>query len=372
LADARTGVAAAGDHPARVQALPAWERWRAFVDFETLDAGSQRLVPQLCQRLLLERVADPLMGRIKGLYRRTWSQNQLLLRRAQALLRTLHEAGIETLVLKGAALIAQHYRDPGLRPMDDIDLLVHPGQVAHAIDVLRREAWRAVRALVERTAACLHATGFRHADGHHLDLHWRLLPEACGPHADDEFWRGARPARLGEVEIQTLHPTDNLFHTCAHGVRWNVIPPLRWVADAATIMATAPGDLDWDRLAGVAARHRLVLPIRKSLRYLRTLLQLPVPPACLEQLDRLPVARVEHYEYRVRVAPPSALFGNVPQYWFEWLRVSATRGWGARSSGFPGYVRDRWGCNTWADFAGQITTRGRRRMRALAAGREKE
>jgi len=54
---------------------------------------------------------------------------------------SFHRAGIQTILLKGAALILLHYKDPGLRPMVDFDILVPAGKAAAAIKVLTELGW---------------------------------------------------------------------------------------------------------------------------------------------------------------------------------------------------------------------------------------
>jgi hypothetical protein len=123
------------------EALDAWQRWKLMVDIDQLD---HRLLPKLYHNLKAELPSDPLMSRLKGVYRQTWYKNQLLFHRAAILLTSLQDAGIETLCLKGAAIIVLHYRDAGLRHMDDIDVLVHPHQALEAMRVLRNSGWQPI------------------------------------------------------------------------------------------------------------------------------------------------------------------------------------------------------------------------------------
>ena len=117
-------------------AIGAWNRWRSGVDIETLDPESLRLLPQLYDTLRRQGVSDPALGRLKDAYRRTWYENQLLFHALSGLLRSLHEAGIQTVLLKGAALVSQYYRDYGLRPMHDLDILIPAGQSSQALRLL--------------------------------------------------------------------------------------------------------------------------------------------------------------------------------------------------------------------------------------------
>jgi hypothetical protein len=58
---------------------------------------------------------------------------------------TLESAGIPVLPLKGAVLGDRLYGDPGLRPAEDVDVLVPRAQLGAAVDVLRAHGYAAPR-----------------------------------------------------------------------------------------------------------------------------------------------------------------------------------------------------------------------------------
>ena len=105
-------------------ARSAWREWRKTVDFDLIDQASYRMVPLLYRNLERLRVDDPFVGTLRGIYRRTWCESQLLFRRLAKVIEGLRAAGVESLVLKGAALASQAYDDAGARSMADVDVLV--------------------------------------------------------------------------------------------------------------------------------------------------------------------------------------------------------------------------------------------------------
>ena len=124
----------------------AGERWRALrreIDLDDLwDGKALDLLPMVYRGLTDEAADDPDLPRLRGVHRRTWFANQL---RFQALgrgLRLLTDAGVETLVLKGAAWALTAYPDAGLRPMHDCDVLVP--RVLALLEDLRTEDVAAV------------------------------------------------------------------------------------------------------------------------------------------------------------------------------------------------------------------------------------
>ena len=70
----------------------------------------------------------------------------LLIPRAVALaIGPLTAAGLEPVVLKGPE-VASRYPAPGLRPMEDIDLLLPQAEHARALDTLRGVGWQVAQA----------------------------------------------------------------------------------------------------------------------------------------------------------------------------------------------------------------------------------
>jgi hypothetical protein len=172
------------------------------------------------------------------------------------------------------------------------------------------------------------------------------------------------------VEVRLLDPTHQLFHAFAHGVKSNVVPPLRWVADATMVLRQAP-EIDWPRLVAAATRDRLVLPVREGLRYLVALVDAPVPAAVLDELDRAPVSRRDRLEHWTRVSTdPAATWAVVVKIWFHWLRhVDSRAGVLTTVTGFSGYLRHRFGADGRWDLARVVAAKGSRRLRESLAAR---
>ena len=124
-------------------AVEAWERTKHVAeDVKRVDKATYRLMPQLYRNLDSLGVEDPLMGTLKGVYRHSWYTNQRLFHAASETVRALESGGVETMIIKGAALSAVYYRDPGLRPMDDLDVVVRSDRIHDALALLAEAGWR--------------------------------------------------------------------------------------------------------------------------------------------------------------------------------------------------------------------------------------
>jgi len=350
--------------------IEAWERWKSSVDIEHLDVGSHRLLPHLYRNLQTQDVKDSLMGRFKGMYRRTWYDNQLLFHHVSALLGSFRDAGIETIVLKGAALALLHYKDCGLRPMNDFDVMVRVEQTPAAIVLMKKLGWfpmpRSPEGLTESYLSIVNSHGFVHSAGRECDLHWHLFPECCQVDADDDFWEQSVPFQVHDVATRSLAPTDQLLHVCVHGAEWNPIPPLRWVADAMMIMKTSL--IDWDRLIAQARKRRLILPLRDTLDYLHNRLAATVPPEILQSLHNIPASRLElaEYKYKTENYEPKPL-GYLPVLWFRYLRLEGSDRSRHKLFGFVKYLQRFWGADHIRQLPFYAALMGMRRIRLIAS-----
>lgn len=323
----------------RAGAVAAWERWRAAVEFDDVDHGSMRLMPLVYRHLGAEAFDAEVAGRLKGLYRRAWSQNQLLFRRAAEAVAALKARGIETLVTKGASLALLAYGDIGARPMDDVDVLVPIGRTEDAIEALREAGWEADHEDPLAWAEVHHSLGFAGPGGGNVDLHWFSLWQ---PARDDELWAASVPLELSGVATRAPCAADQLLLACVHGTPWSPLPPFRWVADAIVTMRAAGAEFDWDRVAAEAERRRLTVATGAALAYLCDELSAPVPAETLERLAAAPASRHERAAFAAACRPDSPA-RTLRMAWDRYRRLRDLDTGSPRPRGFASFARRFWG-----------------------------
>jgi hypothetical protein len=176
----------------------------------------------------------------------------------------MHRSRVRLLVLKGAALAGEVYADPRLRPMRDVDLLVHPDDLRRAHDVLCRGGF--TTGGVMPLPWHHHLPGLsRTVDGATIiiELHHQMLPATpfIAPLTYRDLASASRPIGIGGVEARAPGWEDMLWHVYAHGFAVNTLRPglLRLISLADVVHATeAWADLiDWDR---VRARYPRLVP----------------------------------------------------------------------------------------------------------------
>ncbi|MCP5267126.1 MAG: nucleotidyltransferase family protein [Burkholderiaceae bacterium] len=277
------------------RALEAWREWNRRVDLERehVDVGSFRLFPLVYRRLLHAEPSAPHAKRLQGLYKRAWYENQFRLRAASVALQALARAGLDAMVLKGVAIAQTYYRDVGSRPMADIDILVRPGSIARAIAALAKAGWHVPPDGPRLSDALLRyrkSIVLRRADGMELDLHWAVLDLRGDENACDSFWAAAVPVSLNRVPMRILCAADQLLHACAHGLVWNEVSPMRWIADAMMILEVAGDSMDWERLTSMAIGARVSCYLLAALEYLLDEFGAAVPDDVIARLRAAPVS----------------------------------------------------------------------------------
>jgi len=332
------------------EAIDAWSEWKSCVDIDdidSLDPGSYRLLPLVYRSLNNQRLEDPLMMKLKGVYRLTWYKNQMLFHAIANLLRSFQNAAIKTIVLKGAALTILCYKDYGLRPMKDFDVLVHTGQALQAVHLLKELGWQPKDfEPSENYISVSYAHGFVDNSGREFDLHWHLLSQSRDEGADDAFWEGAILTEVHDIPVYVLNTTDQLLHICVHGAHWNTIPSFRWVADAFMVMKNAQSGIDWNRLIAEGEKRRLILPLQDTLNYLRDSFDAPIAPEILQSIKNMPVPKIDRIEYKITTSPPSR-WTAVLDLWCQHSRLMGNTNVLRKLIRFPGFLQDIWGLSIW-------------------------
>ena len=264
--------------------------------------------PLLHHTLARQPGAEALQPRLRGYlaeqYRLSGERVALLLGELAELLYACRKAGIDVLPLKGALLAAGYYAEPGLRPMNDLDLLARPEDEPRLVGLLARLGYQPVarswkHLILAREAGrgpIVSWEGEHPANPRSLDLHIRLGEQFWGLHYDltPLAWAGAEPGTLLGVETQLLAPTALLHHLATHASSDTIARRVRLLhLHDIALVARAVDEQGWQQILAWAGEPRLIYPAlaftnhyypvvpAAVLRELRS----GIPPALLRHLD---------------------------------------------------------------------------------------
>lgn len=325
-----------------------WQEWQSSSSLDDLDPGSLRLLPLLYHRLK-ETDLDPTdLKPYRNVYRHFWYRNRVYMKILGETAGVLNKAGLTPLVLKGLPLALEAYPDPALRPMLDLDLWLPANQLALAVDPLKKIGWvpdREPPAQPDITwLAAVKAIQLNHETGTSIDLHGTIMSEIADPDYDRQVLERSRPYTILGAQVRMPAVTDILFHTIAHGLKWNSLPPFRWIVDAMHLVNIPNSPVDWDQLAVDAERACLATRLSHGLNILQQFVDIPDEsdhPAPIRALARNRHARWESMEHLMKTrnhALPARIGLVLFDGWRHIRRIPLRK----RPGGLLNYMKLRW------------------------------
>jgi hypothetical protein len=271
LLRAELGTGAAPD-PARLAACD-WGRFEALTTHHLL-------APLVYKAVEGQRVPVPphLLRRLRHAYHANRMRNAVVQSLVAELTSALAGAGVQSVLLKGAALVRTLYADPGVRHLRDIDLLVDERDLSRAGEQLAGIGFLPEGSAPRtRWPTCEFHLTYRRVDVRSipLELHWRLFEEFL-PYVFDLTEVRARAARAPGLAdgVFTMGPAHELAYLCTHLERHGVVYPslvgredwlellllpqgkgrFLWLYDVALYLRRRAQAIDWDRFVGDARR----------------------------------------------------------------------------------------------------------------------
>lgn len=253
--------------------------WDRLADL-AVDGGVAPLIYRILRTAgRLDLVPAAAGARLRSVYFLTVAENTRYLECAGRVLAACHQAGIEVIALRGIAFVESLYRDVALRPLSDIDLLVHP-------------------AALQGVKAVLGASGYWPVEAHPnqwtntevvLDLHVDLMGadriaarERAARIDIEAVWAASVPAVIAGMRTRTTSWADTVLVCCLHAMKHSC-DRLVWFADLAALLKEYRL-IDWDGVVSRADRFRLTKPVYYALAYLTATVGADVPTAVMDAL----------------------------------------------------------------------------------------
>ena len=319
---------------------PAAAAWRAAqprFSLDVLEQGSYDLLPLIYRNLAEAGLDDPLLPRLKGIYRKTWVTNNLLLGRTRETHAALEEAGLQGVFMEGVVAAKRFYPELGLRP-SVVDVLVDVGDIDVAVAPLRRIGWRSPPGSPHPSArvAYLYDTA-----GNVCVLRTRLatdfVPRAARASAAT-FDGSHEMCEVDGVQVRVPGRTETLLAVVVLHARAGVARNVQWIADAKRVLEH---DVDWDRLVELAERYQQTVRLRAALAYLAELPGARPPDAALDRMKRTKAPARERVGYRLTSGAIRG-GGHLPFILAEHLASTADASTLRAAWAFPGELRRRW------------------------------
>lgn len=186
-------------------------------------------------------------------YSRVSLANKRTLDRFVQVGRLFHDGGIDFIVLKGADLLSRVYGVRGLRPIADVDLLVHTRDLRKIDEILTASGFRR---LIDGNPAYGSPE-----DGLILDMTSEVW------YADDPagLWERAVVRTLDRLPIKCLEGHDLLLYLTAYSVVHRGYFAPSFTTDLRLL--TRKARIEWETVIAEAIRHHLKIPVYHGLSF---------------------------------------------------------------------------------------------------------
>lgn len=147
----------------------------------------------------------------------------------------LAAAGVPCVPFKGVALVCREYADPGLRPMDDIDLLVPRRSFRSALAMLEKKGWRRSSPPSHLGSGSYQAR-LEGPAGTVAELHHAFEAPELFPIDYDSILDRAEPCDGEPLGFRLMTPEDTLLGLALHEAKHGWILQARDVLDLALVV----------------------------------------------------------------------------------------------------------------------------------------
>lgn len=229
--------------------------------------------------------------------------NLFLTRELLNLLTLFERHRIPAIPYKGPVLAVSVYGDLGLRPSNDLDILVQERHLLQAMEVLVSHGYQMIRpSSIAQIEKGLQSTRinelvqkslwayqliFSHPERQGIvELHWRITPKYVFPNSSARLWENLKPVILGGSTVLTFAPEDLLWFLCVHGTKhqWK---RLSWLCDIAELIRAYP-QLNWEQVLVQATKLGIERRLYLGLLLVSCLLETPLPRAVEKKIHSTP------------------------------------------------------------------------------------
>lgn len=240
----RVGPDEAGD--GRLETLSGSD-WDVVIE----EASRHGVAPLLYHRLRTfhSAIAIPeyVMARLRYLYLQSAGRGTHLYHELGKVLGRLRQANIPVIVLKGAHLAELVYGNRALRPMEDVDVLVHKGDLMRVEAALLGMGYVPTefhRQIAEDNYHFVYGLPDRRV---FVEVHWTVLPSMYNVDIDGQ-WERSRPAIIAGVEVLVLCPEDLLLYLCCHAAKHLFEMGLKPLDDIVETIRHYGMGIDWKQV----------------------------------------------------------------------------------------------------------------------------
>lgn len=286
-----TYAAHTGEEEQQAKQAAAGADWAEFYRL----AAFNKIIPvcywALRQWQLWEEVPPELWASMEKEALEIQEKNELRNQEAAVFLKAFKANQIPVALIKGVAFGETVYRNPHYKKMNDIDILVKPGDMDRIYAIYDTLGYHLMGKKlncppeylpkVSHSSAPVISNNFNCIIGTHWGLKNPLSPYRIDP---GPVWSSMSSIVFGGVEVQVLSPENNLHHLCLHLGQFKI--SLRDVMDLYNLLRVYRQAFNWEGFYQIVSASGSENPVHFSLTLSQFIFPLPEAEIFLKRIER--------------------------------------------------------------------------------------
>ncbi len=246
-----------------------------------------------------ERIVPPsVMETLEERYFNITSRNLFFLKEVGRVLKAFKEAGIPAMVLKGTFLIEEIYKNPGLRSMSDIDLLVKRKNLLQVHEGLKGLGYTTTDNYLDYIekpiSGYLNSLFYYRKENEAsipLHIHWHLVNSSVPNYMFSSridmggIWQETEKIKIADGEALSLAPHHLVIYLSEHALRMkHSLDRLILLCDISEVIEEYRNGLNWERVIEDSFRFNLDRMVYYNLYLVRKFLGREIPSYVLKRL----------------------------------------------------------------------------------------
>jgi len=302
--------------------------WLQATDFDKMQFSEFKLIPLLCQQFMKSKIHNPHHGQMQGIYRHLAIKANLRFKEVFCVLQQLTDENIDFIAFKGLAMVFRYYQQPGLRWMNDIDLLVDKSQLSLALNVVEQKSWT-FKYTDEEIAQLYCPHSFDYVKGENalgIDVHQYCLRENPVERVDARIRSRATVCEWRGIKMKVMSPEDLIVTAVVNGMRDvtfmnNIRQDITWICDVLKIM-NIEEHIDWNIVFDEVRERCVEDTFYFGMRWLYAQTNDKRFQQVISQIERIFAARFHQLTLRVYMSKPSRLKRKLVRMAFSFWRLA--------------------------------------------------
>ena len=245
-------------------------------------------------------------------------RNMYILKKLEEIVKVFSEHNISFIVMKGCHLIHQIYPF-GVRPIEDIDLLVHPKDFNEVDRILKHLDYFDCAVSMETWVHEAFSNKITYQDHASpkipVDIHFSLGPYPyLGRLSIHTIIENSEIIKGQTFSFRALKPEIMLIHLCLHAFSHIHENYQISCCDTISVINYHKGQINWELLLELLLKHKLTLPIKEVFKKVETLSKDTIPAKVMLALGKVEPNFIEKVIFRYSIRPLHEFEKHILQY----------------------------------------------------------